>query len=215
MGEAEPRGGTRVAITLVLMLTVALASGVAAWLAVRTLAPRAHSEVVTTVHTTPAVVGAVRALARLEAVSFHMERVIDMRERQSHLFGLFESEDAVLLVAAADVIAGVDLGLMRDDDLWVDRSDGSVHVVLPPPIILSSRLDSENTYVHTRATDALARPGRTLETRARQEAESSLREAALAAGILQRAKENTERTVRTLLTGLGATRVEISFRSEL
>ncbi|MET0340570.1 MAG: DUF4230 domain-containing protein [Polyangiales bacterium] len=215
MADPEPRGGARVLkITLVLMLMVAVSSGVAAWLAVRALAPASSAEVVTTVRATPAVVGSVRALARLETVSFHMERVIDLRAKQPHLRGLFHSEDVILLVAAADVIAGVDLGLMRDEDLWADR-DGTVHVVLPEPTVFSSRLDNDHTYVHTRQTDALARAAPSLETRARQEAETSLREAALTAGILLRARENAERTVRTLLAGLGAQAVEIRFRSEL
>src|SRR5690348_6161169 len=101
MADSEPRAGARPMGTATLFLAVALASALVAWLTVRGLSPRTvSSEVVTTVHATPAVVGAVRSLARLESVSFHMERVIDVRDRQAHLFGLFESEDAVLLVAA-------------------------------------------------------------------------------------------------------------------
>lgn len=203
------------AVFVVLLgLFAALVGGAAVWLALRSLGRDEQDARVTSVRDTPAVIGAVRALARLESVSFHMERVIDMRDRQTHLFGLFESEDAVLLVAAVDVIAGIDLSLVRDGDLQVDRHSGAVRVVLPPPIILSSRLDTDRTYVHSRTTDTLALSAHTLETRARQEAERALREAALASGILLRARENAERTVRTLLASLGAPHVEISFRSE-
>ena len=200
-------------VVLIAMLAALLGGG-AVWLGGHTLASRGGDPTTTRVRSTPAVLGAVRALARLETVSFHMERVIDMRDRQTHLFGLFESEDAVLLVAAVDVIAGIDLSVVREGDLQVDRQSGALRLVLPPPILLSSRLDTDRTYVHSRTTDTLALSGRTLETRARQEAERSLREAALEAGILVRARENAEHTVRKLLESLGAAGVEITFRSE-
>jgi len=43
---------------------------------------------------------AVRDLARLESVAYHVERVIDVRDKQSLLFGLLKTEDAILLVAS-------------------------------------------------------------------------------------------------------------------
>ena len=48
---------------------------------------------------TSTVIVAIRNLAKLESVSFHMERVIDLKNRQSHLFGLLQADDAILLVA--------------------------------------------------------------------------------------------------------------------
>jgi hypothetical protein len=163
---------------------------------------------------TSAVVRAVRDLATLESASYHMERVIDLKDRQSHLLGLFESQDAILLVASADVVAGIDLQGMRDGDITVDDVKHSAHVTLPPPIILSSRLDSDNTYVHSRSTDPLAVPALTLETRARQLAEETLRDAALEAGILARARSNAAVTLKTLLHSLGFAQVEVTFRAE-
>ncbi|HEY2736428.1 MAG TPA: DUF4230 domain-containing protein, partial [Polyangiales bacterium] len=156
---------------------------------------------------TSSVVAAIRDLAVLETASYHMERVIDLRDKQTQFYGLFESEDALLLVAAADVVAGVDLSLLRDGDVRFDPDKHVAYITLPPPIVLSARLDNDSTYVHTRKTDALALRAKTLETRARQEAEHALREAALDAGILRRARDNAERTVRTLVQSLGFDRV--------
>ena len=34
---------------------------------------------------------AVRSLARLESVAYHMERIIDLKQRQDHLFGLLHA----------------------------------------------------------------------------------------------------------------------------
>jgi hypothetical protein len=180
-------------------------------LAQRTLRPNGTTTVVGGSH---AIVTAIRDLATLETASYHMERVIDLRDKQSHLFGLFESEDAVLLVAASDVVAGVDLTSMHDGDIVFDPIKHTAQVTLPPPLILSSHLDSERTYVHSRQTDALARRAEALETRARIEAEHTLRDAAIEAGILQRARTNAARTIQTLVQSLGFSSVTVTFRTE-
>ncbi|MET0285512.1 MAG: DUF4230 domain-containing protein [Polyangiales bacterium] len=174
----------------------------------------AASTVTTEVRGGAAVISAIRDLATLESASYHMERVIDLRDRQSHLFGLFESQDAILLVAAADVVAGIDLQSMRDGDITFDDVRHTAWVTLPQPIILSSRLDSDNTYVHSRRTDQLAVPAHNLETRARQVAEQTLRDAAIDAGLLARARGNASVTIKTLLHSLGFESVEVAFRSE-
>lgn len=160
---------------------------------------------------TPSVVRAVQDLARLETASFHMERVIDRRRRSQALFGLLAQEDALLLVAAADVTAGVDLTRLRDGDVVVDRERGEAQLTLPAPEVFSARLDNERTYVHTRDTDVFAARDGTLETRVRREAEAELRRAALEAGLLDRARENARSGLTTLVRGLGYERVEIRF----
>jgi hypothetical protein len=160
------------------------------------------------------VITSIKELARLETTSFHIERVIDLRDRQSHFFGMVASEDAILLVAAGDVTAGVDLSLLRPEDVQVDDVAHRVSIVLPPARVFAANLDNRATYVHTRRTDALAKRQETLETRARQEAEHSLHDAALAGGILQRAQAGAERTLRSLLASLGYTTVELTFRAE-
>jgi hypothetical protein len=189
----------------------AIAGGAAMLFATRhiSLAPAADGGMV--LRETNAVIVAVRDLAVLQTTSYHIERVIDLRDRQSHLFGLFESEDAVLLVAAADIAAGVDLGLLGRDDIVIDPERRVARVRLPPPAVISVRLDNDSTYVHTRSTDALAVRAKTLETRARQEAERALERAALDAGILHRARENAARTVKALVQSLGYSRVEVEF----
>ena len=172
------------------------------------------STTTTLVRGTNAVVVAVRDLALLQTASYHVERVIDLRDQQSHLFGLFQSEDAVLLVAAADIAAGIDLGLLGRDDVRVDPEKHSAFVRLPPATILSVRLDNQSTYVHSRHTDTLALRAKTLETRARQEAERTLEQAALASGILPRARDNAARTVKALIQSLGFQQVEIEFSAD-
>ncbi len=162
-----------------------------------------------TVRPTPNVLVAVQDLARLETTAYHMERVIDIKDRQERLFGLVQADDAVLLVAAGDVTAGVDLAKVTQVDVEVDDQGQRARIVLPPPEVLITRLDNERTFVHTRTTDALAKRNEALETRARQEAERSLQSAAIEAGILDVARENAERVIRTLVESLGYSDVTI------
>ena len=180
------------------------------------------SSSVTIVRPTPNVLLAVKDLARLESASFHMERVIDLSDKQSLLFGLVHSEDAILLVAVADVSAGVDLQQLKADDLVIEPGDASdasevaskrVTITLPAPEVFHAELDNSKTYVHTRRTGALAARKENLETRARQEAERSLIEASLQAGLLNRAANNAQRAVEGLVRGLGYRQVEVKVRA--
>lgn len=182
-------------------------------LAYRMLAPTPEP-VETIIRETPDVVRAVQDLARLESARMHMERVVDLRDRGSSLFGLVETEDAILLVAAADVSAGVDLTRMSDGDVIIEPDLHRATIVLPPPEIFEARLDNEHTYVHTRETSTLAEPSPGLETRARQEAERTLRTSAESAGLLQRARQNAKTTIMALVRSLGFDEVEVRFSDE-
>jgi hypothetical protein len=166
----------------------------------------------TVVRPTSSVLAKIQDMKRLESVSFHMERVIDLTEKQSQLFGLIETEDAILLVAAADVRAGVDLAKLAPSDVVVDTERRTAKITLPPAEILGSALDGERTYVHTRKTGVLARRRENLETRARTEAERTLVEAAREAGIIARAEENAKRTVEGLVRSLGYDEVDVTVR---
>jgi hypothetical protein len=161
---------------------------------------------------TDTVITAVRDLARLESVSFHMERVIDLEESQTRMFGMLNTKDAILLVAAGDVVAGIDLTKLHDGDVTIDPTGGRAQLRLPPPEILSVTLDSQHTYVHSRKTGLFARQHADLETRARQRAEDALRSAALESGILERSRRTTGQTLSTLLRSLGYERVELTYQ---
>lgn len=170
------------------------------------------SSSISVVQPTPNVLVAVRDLARLESTTFHMERVIDLTDKQSHLFGLVQAEDAILLVAVADISAGVDLGKLQAGDIVADPSARKVRIHLPAPEVLRATLDPQRTYVHTRRTSTLAQRKESLETRARQEAERTLVDAAQEAGLLDRAGENARRIVEGLVRSLGYEDVDVSVR---
>lgn len=167
-------------------------------------------ETSTSLQSTPSIVVAVRDLARLESAEYHIERVIDLRDRQSLLFGLIRTQDAILFVAVGQVTAGVDLGALADGDIVVDQARTRVDVTLPPAIVFSTRLDNARSWVYARVTDVLAQRHEDLETRARQEAERTLEQAALDGGILERARVNAERTVASFVRSLGYATVTVT-----
>jgi uncharacterized protein DUF4230 len=167
---------------------------------------------VTVVRPTPDVLVAVRDLARLESAAFHMERVIDLSDKQSKMWGLITTEDAILLVAVAEVTAGVDLQKLTAADVVVDPARRTARIELPAPEILHAALDNEKTYVHSRKTGTLADRHENLESRARKEAEKTLVESARQAGLLKRASDNARRTVEALVHSLGYDKVEVSVR---
>ncbi len=174
--------------------------------------PRKPPASVMVVKPTPAVITALRDLARLESAEYHIERVIDLKDKQTHFFGLIEAEDALLLVAAGDVVAGVDLGTLKEGDVVAEPDKKRVTIRLPEPEILSSRIDNEHTYVHMRTTELLAKRKENLESEARKEAEKSIVDAAKEQGILDRAKRNSQNTIEKLVRSLGYSEVTVEFR---
>jgi hypothetical protein len=167
---------------------------------------------VTVVRPTPDVLLAVRDLARLESAAFHMERVIDLTDKQSKLWGMVTTEDAILLVAVAEITAGVDLQKLTASDVVVNPAKRTARIELPAPEVLHAALDNEKTYVHSRKTGTLADRRENLETRARKEAERTLIESARQAGLLNRAGDNARRTVEALVHSLGYDTVEVTVR---
>lgn len=162
-----------------------------------------------TVRPSVAVVTAIRDLSRLESATAHVERIIELTDTQELLFGLMETQDSILLVAAADVTAGVDLAAIGEGDVAIDEATGEVTITLPRAAVLTTAVDEERTYVHTRSTDMLAERREDLETLARREAQTSLEAAAIEGGLLTRADASAARTVEALARSLGHDRVTV------
>lgn len=141
----------------------------------------------------------VRSLARLETIQYSVEKVITAETRQG-LFG-FLFGDRLLLVAHGTVIAGVDLGQIEPDDVWLDEQ-GRVYLKLPEAEVFVATLDNETTYVYDRETGLLTGGNIALEAEARQAAEDEIRSAALEDGILEQAQVNAENFLFRFLRSL-------------
>lgn len=154
----------------------------------------------------PTVIRQVRALQRLETVSYTMDKIIT-GERENPVLPAFLAGDKLLLVVHGEVIAGVDLSKLQPGDVSVNGRSVSIH--LPHAEIFTTRLDSAKTRVYSRETGLFSTPDPNLESEVRQEAERQLQAAALEDGILKTAAQNASQTLTTLLTGLGFENVHI------
>lgn len=203
-----PASRSTLAIVLIAGLSTLVGAGSMALLYFAFLAKDDGIEV----RPTPSVVVALQDLSRLETTRYHMERLIDLKEKQSRFRGLIEAEDAIRMQAVGDVTAGVDLSKIEEGDVQIDEARQKAIITLPKAEVLDASLDNERTFVFERDTDLLARRNEALETRARQEAERTIKDAALEAGILDRAEKGATSTIRSLVLSLGYEEVEIRFR---
>ena len=151
------------------------------------------------------IVTQVRELNRLETASMRVVHVGTITQTYKLVPNALGG-DEITFLATGDVIAGIDLSQLRQEDVW--RSpDGTINLRLPPSQILVSRVDNEQSRVLTRKTGVLRRADIDLETRARQHAEANIRAEALKRGILNLAADNGEKKMAELLRTLGFMRI--------
>mgnify|MGYP003565245528 CR=1 FL=1 len=149
----------------------------------------------------------VQSLSRLETVSYSVEKIITAESGQGSPFS-FLVGDRLILVAHGQVIAGIDLGKMAEDDITVS-GDGTVTVNLPPAEILVVTLDNQQTYIYDRDTGPIGM-NPALESEARKAAEQEILNAALEDGILDMAQKNGEVYILRLVLALGIDDVEFA-----
>ena len=176
---------------------VAIRSSATAWHNVLSLLTGRHTTLDTS---TPAIIARIQKLSRLETVDYSIDKIVE-GERTSALLPNFLIGDKLLLIAHGEVIAGVDLSQLKPGDLSIAGTTVTVH--LPAPQILASRLDNQKTRVYSRTTGLLVSADPSLESAVRQAAEEQLTQAAISEGILDKAHQNAEASIRSLLEGLG------------
>lgn len=163
-------------------------------------------------HPTPTVLKDLRELSRLETLSLHLEKVVDVKDHQTRLYGLVDAEDALLFVATGEVVLGVDLAKLGDDDARFDAKTQTAYVHLPAVEVLSTRFDEPRSYVHARNTDVLAKRNEALESLARRDAVTAFENAARDPKAVARAKEQAERQLSSLAKAWGARDVVFTWR---
>lgn len=195
-----------------LVLTSIAAVGAGALAVTDALTPPPATTSVIVERATPSLLIAVKDLARLETAQVHVEKVVDLTDRQSRFFGLIESEDALLLVAVGHAAVGVELGGLGEGDVTFDEATKSATIVLPPPKVLDATLDEDATYVHRRDTDLLAKRNERLEGKARKAAVEAIEKAAGTEEVMGRAKASAEKQLTALAKSLGAREVAIRWK---
>lgn len=147
----------------------------------------------------------VRDLNRLETATMRVTSISTIKQTYELIPNALAG-DELTLYATGDVIAGVDLSLLKQEDVHRE-TDGTIVVRLPPPQLLVSRIDNRTTRVTGRRTGVFRRADIGMEGRARQYAEQNIRNEAIHKGILPLAQQNAEARIAGLLHTLGATKV--------
>jgi hypothetical protein len=150
------------------------------------------------------VIKEVQALSKIETASYTIEKIIEGGTKgnafQNIIFG-----DTILLIAHGNVVAGFDLGKIKDTDVVIGGS--KLTLILPKPEILYSKLDNSKTKVYDRKLGLLTKGDKDLESSVRLAAEMSIREAACLDGILEQASTNVRQQLSILFLSLGFTEV--------
>jgi len=152
-----------------------------------------------------ALVTRVRALNRLETATMRVVHVSTITQSYE-LVPNSLAGDQLTFFAAGDVIAGIDLSQLKQEDVRRD-SDGTIIVRLPASQVLVTRVDNRESRVINRKTGFFRRADMNLESRARQYAEQGIRNEAMNKGILTLASQNAEVKVAELLHMFGFQKV--------
>lgn len=197
----------RLQLGVVIALLIAVA-GAAVWLS-RELPRRLATEVGAPKEKQVdllALVTRIRGLNRLETASMHVVHVGTVTQSYDFVPNALAG-DSLTLMATGDVIAGVDLELLKPGDIY-RQADGTVVIRLPSPQVLVTRINNRESRVTARSTGFLRRPDSGLEGRARLYAESGIRNEAIKKGILELAGQNAQVRLAELLHSAGIRKVE-------
>jgi hypothetical protein len=154
-----------------------------------------------------AIITEVRKLNQLVTVQFSIQRVVGIREPKVPV-----GEESILLMVQGEVLAGVDLDRLRDRDVTY-AGDRNVTVALPPARLFKSFLDESQTKIwdrHITWWTPWVPYNPDLEHKARLQAISDVRDAALKMGIIERAQKNAEVSIRELFSALN---LQVNFKA--
>jgi hypothetical protein len=216
--SSPDRGGLALPwILLILVLVPVLACGV---LTVMTLGGLNRAvgivqevldggELVVRTDRTPAIITQVQELGRLETASYTVEKVIEGGLDQGNDVLNFFLGDRLLLIAHGEVLAGVDLTQVSQEDINISAGGSKLRLSLPPAMILAHRLDNEKSYVYDRQRGLLTKGDPDLESEVRRAAEQEILRAACEGGILAQATDNAQRQLTILMSSVGFEEVEV------
>jgi Protein of unknown function (DUF4230) len=167
--------------------------------------------------TGPAVLHALQDVSRYEAATGDFQVLVDVEHDAAYLPDAVRGDRTVFL-AQGSVDASVDFTGITDDAIRV-AEDGSVTVTLPEATLSEARIDAEESRIVARDRGLLDRLGSVVsdnpvdDTELYVRAEDRLGEAAVEAGLADRAEANTRRMLEGLLGDLGYDDVTVVFES--
>ncbi|MCC6443209.1 MAG: DUF4230 domain-containing protein [Armatimonadetes bacterium] len=190
---------------LVLLLGLLKAPGV--WQAASLMWKHLAAHVTTVSAPSPVIIERLQALNRLETARQVTRHVVEAKSESLPL-PAFLTGDKLLMLAQAEVVAGVDLSGLSAKDVAVSGS--AVVVQLPAPQFLSIAIDDTHSQVYNRQRGWLVfRPDPDLERQARLKARLDARQSALENGVLKTARTHAEENIRSLLLMLGFQKIDL------
>lgn len=152
----------------------------------------------------------IRQLNELATVEYTTQVVVTVEENPKILRLLpspdFLTGEQLIVVAEGEVEAGIDLGDLGEDEVRV--AGVTVFVELPDARILGTSLNEDGTRLYDRDRGLLRIRGNDeLIDAAREKAEDRVFDVARKNGILEKAQDNAEDSIRGLVTSLGYQRV--------
>ena len=164
----------------------------------------------------PVLLQSMRDLSRYVAADGTFQVIVDLQQNKENIPDFLLSR-RTLFVGSGSVEAYVDFSALADGALTVDEAKKTVQITLPAPQLSQAALDMERSYVVSEERGLLNRindafkedPNK--QQRVYQEAQKRITEAATASELDQRARENTQHMLESLLTRLGYTTVTVTY----
>ena len=164
----------------------------------------------------PVLLQSMRDLSRYVAADGTFQVIVDLQQNKENAPD-FLLNRRTLFVGSGTVEAYVDFADLTEDGLVIDDKTKSVKVTLPAPQLSQAALDMQRSYVVAEERGLLNRIGDAFKSdpakqqRVYQEAQKRITEAATSSGLDQRARENTQHMLESLLTRLGYTSVTVTY----
>ncbi len=166
--------------------------------------------------TPPVVLTEINDLAEFRAAEAQFEVIVDQEDDIAFVPDFIAGE-RVQYVAVGSVDAVVDFSQLDEDSVIFDEDTGKVVVILPEPTIGDPVIDFDSSGVMNRDRGVLDRLGGVFSDNPTSEeklivaATDKMVAAVPASDLLQRAEENTEKMLTTLLVGVGVEEVDVVF----
>ena len=170
----------------------------------------------TTDRSQPVLLQSMRDLSRYVAADGTFQVIVDLQENKENIPD-FLLNRRTLFVGSGTVEEYVDFGTIADGGLTINNENKSVEITLPAPQQSQANLDLQRSYVVAEERGLLNRIGDAFgndpdkQQKVYAEAQTRITAAASSSGLDQRAKDNTEKMLQSLLTRLGYTTVTVKW----
>lgn len=159
-----------------------------------------------TIHSRVAVVRQINQLSRLETVQYTLRDVVRV-EKEGGILGIGSQKNLLIIYGTAT--AGIDLGLISEEDILIAGDGMSITIHLPPAEIFTYNLDHSKTELYDSSTGLFTSADPELILDALKEGEVRVLRAAYDDGVMERATRYGELSMARFLDLLGFEQVTV------